>query len=177
MTRTSGAKPKQPLQEEDLPEGISAEARAMQPHVGSLCLSYIFEENVNGANQEAMLCLRRGFRKDQAAWSLFGDYDEGVRKIIESETNRTAILTQEEPELQHQRQKLKVRTYFANEDSMVGPQGAQWFEKCWQQQGVSRAVDYESKTVPDCGHETIVESEKGIVAEVLNAIVRSFEED
>ena len=140
-------------------------------------MSYVFEENINGANQEAMLCLRRGFREDQTAWSLFEDYDEGVRKIADSETNRTAILTQTEPELQHQRQKLKVRAYFADEDSMVGPQGAQWFEKCWQQQGVSKAVDYESKTVPDSGHDTIVESEKGIVAEVFNAIVQSFEED
>ena len=58
----------------------------------------------------------------------------------------------------------------------MGLKGAGWFEKCWQQPGVSEAVDYRSEAVPNSVHENIVDSEKGIIAEIFDATVRSFEE-
>ncbi|MCJ1351367.1 MAG: hypothetical protein MMC33_001351 [Icmadophila ericetorum] len=123
MKPSSREKPDQEGREEDLPEGITVEAHAMQSE------------------------------------SL--------------ETNRAPILTPAEPE---QRQTLKVRVYFADGDGLVGLKGAGWFEKCWQQPGVSEAVDYRSEAVPNSVHENIVDSEKGIIAEIFDATVRSFEE-
>ena len=113
---------------------------------GDAACEAMYCETLAGMNDEARLCLR----KDGSTWEACDDFEAFVKKLDEKEKDRT--------------EKLKVRIYFAEEDSLIGEKGKQYMEKCWSEVD---AIEYSSVTVPGSNHDSLVTT-----AAVLEEIVR-----
>lgn len=74
-----------------------------------------FQENAEGLNDEARLCLRRG-----GSWGECDDYEQFVKKLEELESSR-----------KHDA-RLLVKIVFAEADAMIGERGKQYMETCWK---------------------------------------------
>ena len=146
----------------DAPDG---ETKAMRKELGKVTMKYVFEENTEGPGQEAMFCIRRG-PKDM--WGPWEDYDKGVRMITEQE----ASLDTRKPN--GERAKLRVHAFFAESDALIGKKGADWFDSCWKEGNKEGQILYTSETVPDTGHDSIVDLEKGVTERIFEEVVASF---
>ncbi|MCJ1338675.1 hypothetical protein MMC09_003964 [Bachmanniomyces sp. S44760] len=133
----------------------------------SLVMKYLFAENVEGGGQEALLCLKRGSKN---LWGTWEDYDELVPMLAKQETD---LISKHRPGTA---EKLKVQAYFAENDMMIGKKGSAWFDECWKITNISECISYTSKTVPDSTHDDILELDQGIMNEVFEQVVCSFED-
>ncbi|KAE8356357.1 Alpha/Beta hydrolase protein [Aspergillus coremiiformis] len=132
-------------------------ARDVQTEIHFLMLRFMFEENTVGANSEAVQCLRMGADCEKT-WGKCKDYGVYVRELVDLESGRDRKPGED---------RLKVRAYFAETDSMIGKKGQQYVEECWNgnTEGFASALDFETTTFPGLDHDSLVES-----AEVLKSI-------
>ncbi|KAJ5333964.1 uncharacterized protein N7506_007747 [Penicillium brevicompactum] len=117
-----------------------------QNEIDSAMMQFMFKENTVGANSEAMQCLR----KESGSWGKCEDYEAYVRELVERERARERV-----------GKPLKVKAYFAEEDSMIGKKGPPYFDKCWHQAGTGGPEDvlvFESTTVSGTDHDSLVQS-------------------
>ena len=107
----------------------------------------IFSESTIGANREALLCLKKG---PEGLWGVCDDYKDFLKRLVEKEREETS--------------KVKVRVFFAAEDSMIGVKGREYMDCCWKEQD---ELDFESRIVANTDHDSVLQS-----IEVLESVFR-----
>ena len=107
----------------------------------------IFGESTVGANREALLCLKKG---PEGLWGVCDDYKVFIKRLAERERSETS--------------KVKVRVFFAAEDSMIGAKGREYMDCCWKEQD---DLDFESRIVANTDHDSVLQS-----IEVLESVFR-----
>lgn len=95
---------------------------------------YIMAEDLDGAGQEALLCLKRG-----VGWGSWEEYEEICGQL--------------------RGPKITMDVFYAELDMMIGDRGAAWFDDMWEREGAEAVLDFHSMTVPGTSHESIVEAE------------------
>ncbi|CAI7596061.1 unnamed protein product [Penicillium bialowiezense] len=117
-----------------------------QNEIDSVMMQFMFKENTVGANSEALQCLR----KQPNTWGRCEDYEVYVRELVEQEGER-----------ERTGKPLKVKVFFAEEDSMIGKKGPVYFDKCWHQAGTGSpegVLVFESTTASGTDHDSLVQS-------------------
>ncbi|KAL4914500.1 Alpha/Beta hydrolase protein [Aspergillus aurantiobrunneus] len=105
-----------------------------------LSLQFMFAESTVGANSEAMQCLRKGEGSD---WGACSDYASCARMLVERERERR----------QRAQGVMKLRTYLAEKDAMVGSRGQEYMEECWR--GLGEGVEVVSRKLEGTDHDTV----------------------
>lgn len=139
--------------------GVSEE---VGKHIEKLQSKYFLAEDTTAANDEALLCLKKG---GTGNWGACEDYKEYVGSLAKRERERRSS--------DQNRSKLQVEVYFAESDIMIGKGGQEYFEQCWQQDGVADAIDFEATELPGINHETaIMDLKKGGLKPAFEHVAR-----
>lgn len=128
-------------------------SRDLQDELDTLIPKSMFEEDTVGANSEALLCLKKG---GSSTWGKCEEYGLFVRELVDVERQRQGTLTSTEG-----RPRLKIRTYFAQTDAMIGVKGQSYVEECWRGLDGNEfidVVDFASITVAGVDHDTLIQS-------------------
>lgn len=113
----------------------------------------IFSESTVGANREALLCLKKG---PEGLWGVCDDYEDFIKRLIERERAETS--------------KVKVRVFFAAEDSMIGVKGREYMDSCWKEH---HDLDFESRIVANTDHDSVLQSIEVLESVFLEVASRS----
>ena len=128
--------------------------------IDSLLLKYRFAEDIQGANEEAKLCLRKC---EDGAWGEAWDYAACIRSIAQNER----ALQEQNPG----RANLRVEGLFSGSDIMIGKGGREYFEKCWQHDDVKNSVEFMTKTYPKANHDSLlIDYKKGALRDVFEKV-------
>ncbi|KAE8147666.1 hypothetical protein BDV25DRAFT_159840 [Aspergillus avenaceus] len=124
-------------------------SRDVQAELETLVMNFMFEENTVGANSEALQCLRKGPAGIEL-WGKCADYQDYVRELVGLERRQCANTAG--------RDKLKIRTFFAESDAMIGKAGQKYVENCWhgREGEFDNVLDFETKTVAGTDHDQLV---------------------
>lgn len=137
--------------------GVSEE---VGKYIDQLKWKWFLAETTTAGNEEALLCLRKSGYDD---WGVCDDYESFVRQLAKQE--------QECRSAHDGTPKLKVDTFFAESDALVGEGGQQYFEQCWEQDGVAEAISFSSATLPGTDHDTaLMDLKKGALKTVFERI-------
>lgn len=120
----------------------------LQVAMQSQCLEMVFKEDTKGANSEALQCLRKG---PPGLWKRCDNYEKFVKDLAELERGRQ----KNDP---GNAAKLKVMTYFAETDILLGEGGKSYMQACWngsKDGEFQDAFDFESKVVPGTDHDSV----------------------
>ena len=124
--------------------GIS---RDFQAKVDSELPRMIFNESTIGANKEALLCFKKG---PEGMWGVCDDYEDFIKRLVEEE--------------RAEKSKVRIRVFFAAEDSMIGIKGREYMDCCWKKYD---DFDFESRIVANTDHDSVLQS-----VEVLERVFR-----
>jgi len=113
---------------------------------------YIAAESVRGVSDEVLLLLKR--TNHSQPWGLWDDTDDYVSRLAAQETTLRA--GKDTP-------LLKIRTYYAASDNMIGKQGSRWFDGLWTTEACGGVIDFASRTCPGTTHESILDRKSGIL--------------
>lgn len=138
----------------------SNEAAARSRAVDSKIIKYVFAESIEGVGQDAMLCMKRGGKRN--LWGPWEDHDEYVELLKQQEDQRTVETM------------LRVEAFWADSDRMIGKKGAEWFDICWRKDARGNNIEYSSRTVESADHETIMDMKLGPLEEILERVAESF---
>ncbi len=130
------------------------EDKAWERAAEALMTKYIFTEEVEGASQEALLCLKKGIK----LWGEWENYDKAVPMLAKNEAQR--VTSRKEPEADKP-EKLLVHVFFASYDERIGRKGKEFFESCWSENMRGEHIDYEGIVFPDTSHDGVCNPEKG----------------
>ena len=112
-------------------------------------------------NEEVKLVLRKC---DDADWGEAADYSSCIRKIAVNE----ALLGSREPSAA----KVSVEAFFADSDIMIAKRGQEYFEQCWQSDGVKGKVNFTISTFPEANHDSLlIDQKQGALKIVFERIV------
>lgn len=136
-------------------------SEAFDNAIARLIIKYFFAENIEGAGQDSLLCLKRG----RGTWGDWDDYDELVPKLAKAAETVSG---------QTEMGKLKVQVFFAESDRMIEKKGAAWFDACWVEERRGLRINYESPTIAGTNHESICNSEYGAVESVMKEAAMSL---
>jgi hypothetical protein len=117
--------------------------------IEKLSLKYMFAENTTGVNEEMKLCLQKC---DDADWGELADYSSCIRNIAVNE----AALVSREPNAA----KVSVEAFFGGSDIMIAKRGQEYFEQCWQSDGVKGKVNFTTSTFPETNHDSLLGDQK-----------------
>ena len=140
--------------EGDASEQAEVDRKKLKAEMFKLVFAYLHEENLEGASQEALLCLKKGER----LWGDWEDYDELVPRIAAKE-----------PAFSDDVLPLRLSAFFGTGDMMIGKKGAEWIDHCFRDEQRGGHFDYESLTIPDSNHNSIVDEEKGVIETLCRA--------
>ncbi|KAK5126722.1 hypothetical protein LTR85_009656 [Meristemomyces frigidus] len=125
-------------------------------------------ESTTAGNEEALLCLKKTTESDTgtgsgAYWGVCEDYEEYVRQLAKQEQERRST---------HEvTSKLRIDTFFAESDVMIGKEGQQYFEQCWEQDGVADVMSFSSTVLPQTDHDSaLADLKKGALKQVFEHI-------
>ena len=121
--------------------------------------SYIYAENMEGAGQEALLCLRKG----NVDWGGWKHIEEALLQIAEAERKNSQAKREGE-------RNLTFRTYFAEADEMIGKKGSQWLKSCFTKADVASVIDFDSQVVPNSDHNDVLAIEHGAVENMVSQL-------
>lgn len=128
--------------------------------IEKLSSKYQFAESTTGANEELKLCLRKC---DDADWGEAADYSSCIRKIAVNE----AAIGSREPNAA----KVNVEAFFGGSDIMIAKRGQEYFEQCWQSDGVKGKVNFTTSTLPEANHDSLlIDQKKGALKIVFERI-------
>ena len=132
--------------------------------IEKLQTKYFFAEDTTAGNEDAKLCLKK---EGEGNWGACEDYEKYVLDLVQREKARKESNPDQAP--------LRIQSYFAESDIMIGKGGQKYFEHCWRQEGVDGSgVEFESIELPDTNHETsIVDLEKGALKLVFQEIKKA----
>lgn len=134
----------------------------------SLLPTFLFAESIDGAGQDAQLCLRK---PRSIPWStptqLWEDIDDAVRRLND------VIAFQS-----HLGRRWTVDTFHAETDVMVGEKGQIWFDGCWQSDrtGANEGdrIMYRSQVVGSSDHDFILDPVFGANQKWLERVAGAF---
>ncbi|KAF3032683.1 hypothetical protein E8E11_002940 [Didymella keratinophila] len=117
----------------------------------TLLPTFLFAETIDGAGQDAQLCLRK---LRSVPWSTptqpWADIDDAVHKL----QNTIAIETSSG-------RRWMIDAFHAETDVMVGEKGQIWFDECWQNAltdaGEEDRIMYRSQVVQGSDHDLILD--------------------
>lgn len=112
--------------------------------ISSNAVKFHLAEDTTAGNEEAKLCLMKG---GSASWGVLADYEACVRSIADAGGASSA---------DGQTARLRVDTFFAASDVMIGKGGQEYFEKCWRQEGMAAKVDFDSEICEATDHDTVL---------------------
>lgn len=115
---------------------------------------------ISGISDESLVCLKKS---GPGMWGVCEDYETYVDDLVRAEMERLADSVS-------QTQKLRVHVFFAESDFMIGKGGQRYFEQCWRRAGVSQAIDFDSTTVPDTNHDTVVSPKKSAIKMIIDEL-------
>ncbi|KAJ2890592.1 hypothetical protein MKZ38_001647 [Zalerion maritima] len=127
-------------------------SREMQINLETEIPKLMFSENTVGANSEALQCLRKG---SGWTWGECNSYEKFVKELVQMER----LLNRSDGHSGEEKAKLKVRTYFAASDAMVGKKGQLYMEGCWKGEDNATfrdVLNFESSTVLGVDHDGVV---------------------
>ncbi|KAK4985320.1 hypothetical protein LTR50_006040 [Elasticomyces elasticus] len=128
--------------------------------IEKLSSNYQFAESTQGVNEEVKLCLRKC---DDADWGEAEDYSSCIRSIAAHE----AALSSREPNAA----KLSVEAFFGGSDIMIAKRGQEYFEQCWQNDGATEKVNFNTSTFPAANHDSVlIDQKKGALKIVFDRI-------
>ena len=158
--------------ESDAPEYMDydPEIKSLEPELNKLFPKLLFSEYISGGSDEAFLCLKRG----NYTWGAFQDYDDAVPMVVNQERDLVAnssVSDGRKPE------KLRVEVFFAENDSLVGNGGEEWFRRCWEDAAPGDYITYTGETVPGTGHENIASPGTGVIDRIMATTVKSFADE
>lgn len=130
--------------------------------------TFLFAESIDGAGQDAQLCLRK---PRTVPWSTLAqpweDIDDAVhqlKSIIKNDPRSGRNWT--------------VDAFHAESDGMVGDKGQVWFDRCWRGDRTGAdddgAVAYRSQKVKDSDHDFILDPVFGASEHCLKRVAESF---
>lgn len=122
--------------------------------------NYIFAENVEGASQEALLCLRKG----KTTWGQWQDIDGAVLRMAENERAR-----KDDSRMAHE-EKLKIQIFFAENDEMTGKGGQKWLDSCFTQDGVAEVINLKSEVIAGTDHNDILGLQNGAMEKMIRSV-------
>lgn len=134
----------------------------LQKELQPQTLKTMLGENMVGADSEALCCLRKG---PAGLWGECDDYALFVKKLADLERSRRA------EDYGGNREKLRIRAYFAETDAMIGKKGQSYMEGCWKGNTGDEfqdVLDFTTTTVKETDHDSVVQS-----VEVLKQIFLS----
>jgi len=117
--------------------------------VTSLSQKCSFAEDTTGGNADAMLCLKK---TGPGLWGACENYETFVPDLLQKLKSSGRSET-----------RLKVQTYYAESDMMIGKEGQSYFERCWSSSAYASAIDFESMTDPGTNHDSICMPMNGVV--------------
>lgn len=126
----------------------------------SMITNFIFAEDVEGAGQEALLCLQ----KCKVKWGDWDTMDEAVSRIAR---NENSLLEDQKNAKQH---RLKIQIFFAEHDELVGKGGQAYLENCFSAASVKQYIDFHSEVVPGTDHSEVIAASRGAIEKVLQEI-------
>ena len=122
--------------------------------------SFVFAEEVEGASQEALLCLQ----KCNIKWGDWNTMEEVVSRIATHEKSR--LERQGDATLR----KLAIRIFFAEDDEMIGKGGQAYLENCFATAKDKQYLDFHSETVPGTDHNEVLTVSRGAIEKVMQEI-------
>ena len=127
-------------------------SRTLQTELNTLVIEKVFEENTVGVNDEALLCLKKG---GNGTWGICDDNAVFVHDLVDLEKRRRMGA--------EERGRLKVRSYFAESDAMIGDKGRRYVEECWgkmsdEEGHFEDVLDFETTMVAGVDHDSLAES-------------------
>ncbi|KAH7137364.1 hypothetical protein B0J13DRAFT_77570 [Dactylonectria estremocensis] len=133
-------------------EGVYGLPRDVQAEIDTQVFKAMFDENTVGANSEALQCLKKG---QSWSWGNCEDYETFVRELVIRERDRRTAGQGNEGSA-----KLKVTTFFAETDVMIGKKGQVYMETCLRGKDgeFQDVLDYETHTVSGSDHDSLVQS-------------------
>lgn len=125
--------------------------RAVQVEVDNFVTRFLFNEDTEGANSEALQCLRKG---REGMWGKCEDYGVFVREFVEQERRAFDVL---DAGRERREKTLKVRLYFAERDALIGKKGQEYVEECWKVEDgeFQDVLDVRSCTVSEVEHDSL----------------------
>jgi pimeloyl-ACP methyl ester carboxylesterase len=133
----------------------------------SVITNFIFAEEVEGASQEALLCLQ----KCHVKWGDWSTIDEAVARIATNEKSRL------EDQDNAEGRKLKIQIFFAEDDELVGKGGQAYLESCFAPPNIQQYLDFHSEVVPGTDHSEVLTASKGAIEKVMQEIATVTSED
>lgn len=124
----------------------------LQKELQPQTLKAMLGENMVGADSEALCCLRKG---PAGLWGECDDYVPFVKRLAELERSRRA------EDDAGNKEKLRIRAYFAETDAMIGKKGQSYMEDCWKgNEGdeFQDVLDFTTTTVKETDHDSVVQS-------------------
>lgn len=137
----------------------------------SIFLKYMFAEDTTGANDEALLCLRKS---PDITWEFCDDYVAYVPQLAQrweeysSSNNRDGSASMTTPQ-------LKIQAYFASSDMMVGQGGRKYFESIWNEASCSNVIQFEGMEVKNTSHDSIGDPTNGAMEKVFEEARKAIE--
>lgn len=169
-THVLGGSKSKKQKEDDDDDAESMELYGMtcvqKKEVSNLGLKFMFAEETSGANDEALLCLRKGTESD-VGWGICEDYAAFVPKLAEKWKGVSE--NQDDPP------KFRMQAYFASSDVMSGEGGQNYFQHCWEKEKCGDAIEFLGTVVENTSHDNIGFPEKGVLENVLREAKRALE--
>ena len=134
----------------------------------SMILDYVMAENIAGASQEALLCLKR----PKNHWGVWENHDKLVPLLAQNEKNRPRSRN-----AGGKQSNLHVEVFHAENDRLTNKEaGAKWFDECWDVEVRGGVIDYQSHTVLGKDHEGIIEGRvgEGPINDIFTKIAKLF---
>jgi hypothetical protein len=142
------------------------ENKAWERTAEALMTKYLFAEEVGGASQEALLCLKKGNK----IWGEWENYDKAVPILARNEAERAASRGNAESNVP---EKLLVHVLFASYDERIGKKGKAFFESCWAENMRGEHIDYEGIVFPDTSHDGVCNPEKGCFGRFFEEVAKT----
>lgn len=120
-------------------------SEAVAKELEKLATKYFFAEDARGGTEEAKLCLKMS---GSDLWLICEDYKQYVQSVLKQEKEKSTT--------DGSHNKLKIKTFYAESDMMIGDGGRRYFEECWKQPDVAAHIDFESRTIPGTDHESVI---------------------
>jgi hypothetical protein len=133
-------------------------SRDVLKEMEKLTSKYIFEENSKGANDEARLCLKS---TEGCGWNACEDYPEFVKNLNAVWEKKVDGIGEKEG--------LKVKIFFAEEDVMIGKKGKEYFEGCWTQEKCGKGIKVERVKAKGTDHDSVTDPTKGFMGPIFSA--------
>ncbi|KAF3009783.1 hypothetical protein E8E13_009921 [Curvularia kusanoi] len=152
--------------------GIDLNNKSVVEELRNLIPTFLFAEGVDGAGQDAQLCLRKPRSVPWCTASRqWDDVDDAVRQFKD--------IIRDGNDQDVERRAWLINTFHAESDSMVGKKGQVWFDDCWNgdespNSSAQYAMRYGSQIVQDSDHDILLDPLFGASEAWLKGVSEAF---